>query len=301
MAQISSPSISVVINTKNSAETLEKALQSVKNFATEIVVMDMHSQDATREIAEKLGAKVFLHKDVGYVEPARNAALKKATGDWILVLDADEEIPPSLASFIKKSVPQTTADAFFLPRKNIIFGRAVKTGWWPDYILRLFRRGTVTWSDELHAVPQIMGTIDRVPAQLSLAITHHNYQTVDQFVDRAQRYAQIAAREEEKTDLPFDPANAFFGELIQRYYAWDGKNDGTHGLMLSFLQGAQKIIEEAKRWENKHFPSRKQTIRLSQVLAQAAADARYWEAREQWTKAQQPLRFFWKLRMRFKV
>lgn len=301
MANIPSIKLSVVINTKNSAETLEQALRSVEKLADEIIVMDMKSTDDTVKIAEKFGARTFSHPDVGYVEPARNAALAKATGNWILVLDADEEIPSLLAKFIRETLPETKADAFFLPRQNIIFGRAVKTGWWPDYILRLFRKGSVQWSDEIHAVPQVNGSIDRVNAQATLAITHHNYQTVDQFIDRAQRYAAIEAQQEENKDAKPDPAGAFFGELIQRYYGWEGCDDGMHGLMLSFLQGTQKVIEHAKLWEKQGFRKKNTLPSLSKVLAQAAADARYWEARRAWLTSSGVTKLYWKARMRWKV
>jgi glycosyltransferase involved in cell wall biosynthesis len=146
--------LSVVINTKNSSATLEKALGSVRSFADEIVVMDMQSTDNTLEIAKKYDCQVYSHKDVGYVEPARNAAIAKAKGEWIFILDADEEAPDKLKDLVSE-LSTTTTDSYFVPRSNIIFGRAVNTGWWPDYILRLFRKDHVTWSDELHAVPQV--------------------------------------------------------------------------------------------------------------------------------------------------
>src|SRR5450759_4249900 len=90
-------SISVVINTLNEEANIAYALRSVRTWVDEIVVVDMHSDDRTREVAETYGARVYLHDRVGYVEPARRFALAKATGDWILILDADELIPPRLA------------------------------------------------------------------------------------------------------------------------------------------------------------------------------------------------------------
>src|SRR3989344_1312352 len=93
--------ISVVINTLNEEKNIERAMKSV-NWAGEIVVCDMYSEDNTVEIAKKLGAKICFHKKTNYVEPARNFAISKATGDWILVLDADEEIPDSLSKRLQE-------------------------------------------------------------------------------------------------------------------------------------------------------------------------------------------------------
>src|SRR3989337_4151360 len=88
--------ISVVINTLNEEKNLPRAIASIKGLADEIIVVDMQSDDNTKEVAEKLGALVYDHKRTGYVEPARNFAISKASGDWVLVLDADEEVPPKL-------------------------------------------------------------------------------------------------------------------------------------------------------------------------------------------------------------
>src|SRR3989344_399647 len=85
--------ISVVINTLNEEKNLPRALSSVKNFADEVVVVDMKSKDNTQVLARNYGAKVYEHEQSGYVEPARNFAISKATSDWIFILDADEEVP----------------------------------------------------------------------------------------------------------------------------------------------------------------------------------------------------------------
>ncbi|HTK03368.1 MAG TPA: glycosyltransferase family 2 protein, partial [Alphaproteobacteria bacterium] len=115
--------ISVVINTINEEQALPRALASVRNLADEIVVVDMESIDKTVEIAKKLGAKVFTHQKIGYVEPARNFAISNTVGDWILILDADEEVQPNLIKKFKEIVKNPKADYYRVPRKNIIFGR----------------------------------------------------------------------------------------------------------------------------------------------------------------------------------
>lgn len=291
--------LSVVINTKNSAKTLEAALKSVRDYADEIVVMDMHSSDDTEKIAKKFDCNFYTHPDVGYVEPARNAAIEQAKGEWIFILDADEEAPPILKEFIAK-LPDTSTDGYFVPRANIIFGRVVHTGWWPDYILRLFRKDHVRWGNELHAVPSITGTTEYLPATKEYAILHHNYDSIDSYIDRAQRYASIEAESLNAKNKKPNIQKAFFGELIQRYYGWEGGKDKSHGVFLSYLQGAQKIIEQSKLWEIQGFNETSQP-KLSEMLTQAAADARYWEAHWKMEKSHGLAKLIWQIRRKFRV
>src|SRR5687768_401137 len=111
-------------------------------WASEILVCDMHSQDKTVEIAKKKGAKVIFHKKLDYVEPARNFAISKAASDWILVLDADEEVSDSLSSRLMEIADKMEKIDFVrIPRKNLIFGRFMKNSmWWPDLNIRFFRK-----------------------------------------------------------------------------------------------------------------------------------------------------------------
>lgn len=278
--------LSVVINTKNTGATLKQCLQSVKRLADEIVVMDMHSTDKTVQIAKQFGARVFTHPDVGLVEPARNAAIKKAKGRWILILDADEELPPSLAQYIRQSlITNAEADAYFLPRKNMIFGKWVKTGWWPDHVLRLFRAGQVTWQDEIHSVPQVTGSSVWVANQERYAIIHHHYDTIDQFIDRAQRYGKVVS--EQTSSTPTDPLSTMFDELFRRYYAWEGSLDGQHGYYLSLLQAWTAMLPTLYSWEKNEFSSKKRmTDSLATQLQRAARAATYWEVESAWRSAQ---------------
>lgn len=279
----SHPQLSVVIVTRNAATTLEDTLRSIKQLADEIVVMDMYSTDDTVKIAKRYRAQVHFHPAVGYVEPARNPSITKASGDWILVLDADETVPPSLAKAIRDElIVHPDIDAYFLPRKNMIFDKWVRSGWWPDYVLRLFRKGVVDWPQEIHAVPNVRGTVHRLPAEESYALVHQNYQSIDQYIDRAQRYAGIMANERQEQGQPImDPLNAFFDELLRRFYVWEGNQDAYHGWMLSVLQGCTRVIESAKHWELQSFSdSPRPPQLLSEQLYHWAQQAEYWERKQ---------------------
>ena len=125
-------SISVVIITLNEEANLPYALRSVRAWADEVIVVDMHSDDRTRQIAKEYGARVYLHDRVGYPEPAREFALAKTKGDWILILDADELIPARLARLLQSIAISDKADAVSIPRLNYLLGTpAVGMGWGP--------------------------------------------------------------------------------------------------------------------------------------------------------------------------
>jgi glycosyltransferase involved in cell wall biosynthesis len=255
---MSQPStLSVIINTKNAAKTIETTLKSVK-FADEIVIVDMHSTDETVKVALKYTKKVFTFDDVGYVEPARNFAINKATGDWLLIVDADEELPTQLKPLIMEILQgQSNVDCYYLPRKNMIFGTWVrKTGWWPDYQLRLFRRGHVEWSDEIHSIPITTGRVAELPAEKKLALVHQNYQTIEQFIDRLNRYTTFEAAEKtRKTTNPAEVMESFNDELFRRLFAQQGIDEGMHGIGLSLLQTFYQVAVQLKIWQKNGFPA----------------------------------------------
>lgn len=284
--------LSVVINTKNAEKTIEAALKSVA-FADEIIIVDMKSDDSTVEIATKYTDKIFAHKDVGYVEPARNFAIKKASGDWILILDADEEVPQELEKAIKGILKSSdsgeeTADCYYIPRLNYIFNKAFeKTGWWPDYVLRLFKKGFVSWSDEIHSIPITKGEVRELPAVTGIALIHHNYQHVNQYIDRLNRYTSIQSEELvtelEKEQTEVDGScitKKFYSEFLSRFFAQRGVNDGTHGLALSLLQGFSEAVVAIKSWEKSGFPEsdKQQEEATVSELAQFNRELAYWIA-----------------------
>lgn len=247
----------MVVNTLNEEKNLPRAIASVVNFADEIIVVDMESTDATVEIAKKLGAKVFIHKKTGYVEPARNFALSKTTNPWILVLDADEELPKKLAEKMAQILKNPKADYFRVPRKNIIFGRWMKhSRWWPDYNIRLFKKGIVSWNEVIHAVPMTQGVGGEIEAKEEFAIVHYNYNSVDQYVERMNRYtsqhANVLAEEGYKfswKDILTRPSN----EFLSRYFFGQGYKDGLHGLALSLLQAFSELVLYLKLWQKEKF------------------------------------------------
>ncbi len=279
------PKISVVINTRNEENNLPRALASVKELADEVVVVDMHSTDKTVEIAKKAGAKVYSHKETGYVEPARNFALRQAQGEHILVLDADEEVTPSLARTLKKLAENPKADFYRLPRKNIIFGKWIEhSRWWPDYNIRFFKKGKVSWSEIIHSVPETQGKGLDLPAEEENAIAHYNYTSISQFIERANRYSDIQAEFLIKNGYVFswgDLIKKPVGEFVSRFLAGEGYKDGVHGLALGILQAFSEFVVYLKTWEKGNFKEHElHQDEVGREMEGAATELRYWLAQK---------------------
>jgi len=277
------PKVTVVINTLNEEKSLPRAIASVRNFADEVVVCDMESEDKTVDVAKSLGAKVFTHKKTGYVEPARNFAISKATNPWVIILDADEEVPDRLAQKIDQILKNPKADYFRIPRKNIIFGHWMKhSRWWPDYNIRLFRKDFVSWNEIIHAVPMTQGVGGEIEAKEEFAIIHHNYDSVEQYLERMNGYssqhAALLIREGHKfswKDLIMKPLN----EFLSRYFFGEGYKDGLHGLVLSLLQAFSELTVYLKVWQKEKFVDQNPKLdEIISVIRDGGKDIRYWES-----------------------
>lgn len=283
MLKLSMSTISVVINTRNEEENLPRALKSVKALADEIIVVDMESSDKTVDVAKKAGAKVFTHIPTGIVEPARNFAISKATGDWVLILDADEEISTHLVKVLKELVEKNDADYYRVPRKNIIFNKWIEySNWWPDYLIRFFKKGKVEWSEIIHSVPITTGKGFDLEAKEENAIIHHNYLSIDQYLNRLNIYTTKQAEFiiSEKIDFSWNfLITKPVGEFLSRYFSGRGYKDGLHGLILSILQAFSEFIVYLKVWQFLKFEE--QNINLRDVvkqMKQVESDIHYWQA-----------------------
>jgi glycosyltransferase involved in cell wall biosynthesis len=275
--------ISVVINTLNEEKNLPRALASVKQFADEIVVVDMKSDDKTVEIAKKAGAKVYEYKRVGYVEPARNFAIGKATGKWILIIDADEQLPGSLVKKLKEIVKNPSANYYRLPRKNLIFGKWVKhSRWWPDYNIRFFQKEFVSWSEIIHSVPMTQGKGLDLPAKEELALMHNNYESIEQYIERMNRYTTLHAKGLISEGYKFSWKDIIAkptSEFLSRYFAGEGYKDGLHGLTLALLQAFSELTLYLKIWQSEKFKEREIGIgKVVKVMKKQESNLHYWQA-----------------------
>ncbi len=276
-----SEKISVVINTLNEAETLERAIKSA-GWADEVLVCDMYSTDDSVKIAKKLGANVITHERLSFVEPARNYAIAKAKNNWILVIDPDEEISESLAKKLTEIANLDSVTTFVeIPRKNMIFGKWVKGSmWWPDHNIRFFRKDSVKWSDKIHRPPETAGQGVKLPDEERFAIIHYHYTSISQFMSKLDRYSGVQAKELfdeghrfKISDLIHKPLN----EFLSRFFALKGYEDGLHGLVLGLLQAVSFLIVYIKLWELEGFEQKNVDLKdLKTTTDQAGKDLAYW-------------------------
>ena len=250
--------ISAVIHTYNEEENIDRNLSSL-TWVDEIILVDMGSRDKTLEIAGRYKTRIFAHTYTGYVEPARNFGIGKAKGDWILIIDADEELPWSLSKKIRQleNIPDQDITFYRIPRKNVVFGKWLKhSGWWPDHQIRFFRKGSVTWGDEIHRVPVTRGIGRELEDREELAIIHYHYSTIGMYLNRINRYSSIQAKELFLNNKKFTPDLLIFppfNEFVKRFFFLEGYKDGLHGLAVSLLQAFSELIVYLKLWELSKF------------------------------------------------
>ena len=247
------PLISAVINVRNEAEALNKCLRSIKNLVDEIIIVDMQSTDGSLEIAKQAGAKVYSYRPMKFVEPARNFALSKATGKWILLLDPDEYLNKTLKKELLDVTKRSDVDYVKIPRKNIIFGRWIRhSNSWPDYLIRFFKKGAVTWKKEIHSQPVVKGNGLTLLDSEKLAIQHNNYTSVSQFITRAVRYSGIQADELNAQDYKIKTSDFILKptqEFNSRFFFAEGYKDGIHGLIFALLQAFAIALIYIRLWE----------------------------------------------------
>lgn len=246
--------ISVVVNTWNEEHNLPWSLGSVQRWADEIVVVDMHSTDRTREVAESYGAKVYLHEWTGFSEAARAFAIDRSQGDFVLLLDADEMIPAPLSRALRTLVEEGRYDIANLARSNYLLGEKLEhTGWGAaqDRHLRFFRRGSLITTATIHKYmhPAEGARIYHMPADPELSIVHFNYIDVSQFIEKLNRYTTVEAqqaKERGERESGWVTARKVFGELYRRYLKKGGYRDGWRGFYLSLLMALYRVGAAAK-------------------------------------------------------
>lgn len=246
--------ISVVVNTWNEEHNLPWSLGSVKSWADEIILVDMHSSDRTREVAQSFGAKVYLHEWLGFSEPARAFAIEKASGDFVLLLDADEMIPAPLSRALRTLAEEGRYDIVNLARSNYLLGEKLDhTGWGADQDrhLRFFRKGSLSTSATIHRYlhPVAGARIHQLPADPDLCIVHFNYNDVTQFIDKLNRYTSVEAQQAKargQHETGWGTTRKVLAEIYRRYVKKRGYRDGWRGFYLSLLMALYRVGTDAK-------------------------------------------------------
>ena len=246
--------LSVCVITHNEEANIRRTLASVKGFADEMIVVDSGSTDKTAAVARELGAKVFTEPWKGFAAQ-KNSAMAKASGDWILSLDADEEVSLELAASIKALLksekPSPEFDGYEMARRNLYLNRWIKrSGYYPDRKLRLVRRGAGAFENRaVHESMQMKGKIGRLHGDL----IHHAYPTLESFIEHANRYSSLGG-EMVASERPvgFSLGNILVRPLvafIYRYFFRMGFLDGREGLLVHLNHAAYVSWKFSKSWE----------------------------------------------------
>jgi glycosyltransferase involved in cell wall biosynthesis len=244
------PRLSVAIITFNEEANIRRTLESVK-FADEIVVVDSGSTDKTSDIAREFGAKVFVETWKGFAAQ-KNSALAKCTGEWILSLDADEEVSLELATEIVSKVnasPPTSG--FSVPRRNMFLGRWIRHGgFYPDRKVRLIRNGRGRFQERaVHETIELQG----LSGKLRSPITHQAYPTLSGYIEHMNRYSSLAAQMTiEKKSMGFSFINIVLRPKLTFFYNYFlrlGFVDGKEGLLLHLYHSVYVSWKYAKAWE----------------------------------------------------
>ena len=248
-------SISAVVSVFNGEKELDDCLRSV-SFADEIIVVNNSSTDKTLEVAKRYTDLIFTRPNNAMLNVNKNFGFSRVKGDWILCLDADERVSPELQEEIEnlKLKIENSVNGYFIPRKNIIFGKWIEhAGWYPDHQLRFFRKGRGKFEEKhVHEMIKVVGNVKYIKNYL----VHYNYISVSQFLQKLEIYAPNEAKNLIQGGYRFkwqDAINFPVKEFLSRFFARGGYKDGFHGLILSIFMAFYHFVVFANIWEKRGF------------------------------------------------
>ena len=231
--------LSVIVITKNEAANIRDCLQSVA-FADQIVVLDSGSTDDTAAIARSMGAQVHISNEWPGFGAQKNRALQYATGLWVLSIDADERIPSDLAKEISAAIQSGHSNAYALARQTQFCGQWIRhCGWTPDYVVRLFKRGQATFTNDAVHEKLVFNNPLENPAYLGPPMLHYSYRTSDDYWNKLQRYSKDWAmqryRQGQKTSMS-RAALSGMAAFVKSYFFKLGFLDGGLGFAVCSMQ-----------------------------------------------------------------
>ena len=241
--------LSVIIITHNEQLNIVECLRSV-DFADEVVVVDNSSTDGTASIAKALGAHVFNTCDWPGFGKQKNRALGFAVGDWVLSIDADERVTPQLLQEIQMVINDPmSGNVFEFPRRSSYCGQfMLHSGWSPDRVVRLFRRGIAHFSDDL--VHERLLTKEKI-ITLKSPLLHFSFPDFESVLDKVNRYSTAGAHSMQKKKRSTSIWGAVGHGLwafFRTYILRRGFLDGQLGLALSISNAEGTYYRYAKRW-----------------------------------------------------
>jgi glycosyltransferase involved in cell wall biosynthesis len=247
--------ISGLINTWNEADTIRYAVESLKTWCDEVLVVDQQSSDDTARIARACGARVVEVEATGYVEIIREMSVAMTEHDWVMVLDSDEVVHPALGRRLRQIAESGEANVVRIPRRNIILGREMEHGqWWPNAKRRFFHKDFIDIRVEMHGgfhaaagATEIMLPMDR-----ECCLWHYSYHNIADVVWKSQRYTTVQAWQRARSGRRPGPRRWFrvaarqaWKEFV-RGRAW---KDGAPGIAISVVRIMDRFLVQAKQWD----------------------------------------------------
>ena len=230
--------LSVVVITCNEQANIEACLESVA-FADEVIVVDSGSTDVTVELAKKMGSKVIVVADWPGFGPQKNRALAFATGDWVLSIDADERVSAALAHEIQTVLASQTGTAFEIPRLTQFCGKWIRhCGWTPDHVLRLFRRDSAQFSNDL-VHERVLLQPNAKQGRLREPLLHYSYPTPSHYWRKLEQYSQAWAEQRFAAGQQTSMARAALAGVVafvRTYFFRLGFLDGAMGFAVCTMQ-----------------------------------------------------------------
>ncbi len=241
--------ISAVILTKNEEKNILKCINSLK-FCDEIIVIDDDSEDKTVEIAKKIGANVFIHSLDNDFSKQRNFGLNKASGEWVLFIDADEQVPSSLREDIIQSInnPINKYDGFYIKRKDIMWGRELKYGEAGNIkLLRLARKDSGKWIGKVHEVWKMNGKTK----DLNNPIVHYPHQSISEFLQEINFYTDLRAKELFEAGKKVNSLSILLYpklKFVVNYFIKFGFMDRIPGFIYAIMMSLHSFLVRGKLW-----------------------------------------------------
>ncbi len=247
--------ISVIVHTRNEEHNIAECLERVKDWAGEIIVMDMESTDRTVEIARQYTDRVYNHPLIRDFDQARNVSAQHARYEWILYVDADERVPPALVDRLKDLLPSLDDEvaAVSLVYKNYFLGKWIRHAgrWYPGYKApMLLRKGRFEWLATAHEGVRVHGRVFHFPPDdPDCAIEHHSTPTLDEYMRKMAHYSQSAAEQMAWENVPcsWQTLAAAMGVAFRFYYDHtQGYRDGAHGFLLAVCGAISALMDQVR-------------------------------------------------------
>ncbi|MGH8616136.1 MAG: glycosyltransferase family 2 protein [Burkholderiales bacterium] len=243
--------LSVIVIAKNEAAVIRRCLDSVA-WADERIVLDSGSADGTPDLARGCGARVETTADWPGYGPQKNRALAFATGDWVLSLDADEWVTPELRAEIERAMRAESSPAWRMPRSSSYCGRFMRhSGWWPDHVTRLFRRGAARFSDDLVHERLV---VDGATGMLAAPLMHEAIRDLADARHKMDSYSTASAEMLYQRGVRASTAKAVLHgawTFLRTYVLRAGFLDGREGLWLAVTNAGgtyHRYAKLARKW-----------------------------------------------------